>query len=59
MLVGISQVDFEQSYQRMHYSAFLYNMELANYTQYVIENNITDLNALKVGTDGFKTGMYR
>ena len=40
----------------MHYGAFLFNMEFLNYTQYIDEHSVFDLNALKNTTDTFVSG---
>ena len=53
---GFTPIDYTSKFQRLHYGAFLFNMEFLDYTQYIDEHNIFDLNALKNTTDTFVSG---
>ena len=55
--LGISLVDYEQSYKRMYFSAFLFNMEFPTYTQYLNEIGLLDQLDIKGILDLIINGM--
>ena len=50
-------MDYEQSYKRMYFGAFLFNMEFPTYTQYLNEIGLFDLLDLKGHSDIIINGM--